>query len=62
MTARGLFISEAIVGNIYVAERSCKGRGELLWSMIPAALNLADVRIEASMFPQRVRRQAYRYS
>jgi hypothetical protein len=32
MTARGLFISKAIAGYRYVAERSHKGRRELLWS------------------------------
>jgi hypothetical protein len=48
-------------GNIYVAERPRKGRRELLWSVIPKALNLPDVRIDPSVVPERIRRAAYRH-
>jgi hypothetical protein len=36
------------------------GRRELLWSIISETLNQADARIDASVVPYRIRRQAYR--
>jgi hypothetical protein len=61
LTARGLFISKAIAGMRYIAERFYKGRDNLLWSVITAALNQPDAPIDAQMVPERIRRQAYRY-
>ena len=57
---KGIFISAPCDGQIYVAERSRKGKRLLLWSVMPHAPTAPDRRIEARYVPLPVKRQAWR--
>jgi hypothetical protein len=54
-----MFISEPHAGQIYIAERSRRGR-KLKWSVMPVAPVAPDVRIEPVDVPFQVKRRAYK--
>jgi hypothetical protein len=57
---RGIFISKAYSGQVYVASRSHKSRTKLIWWTCPYEPTLPEVRIEENTVPEPIRRQAYR--
>jgi hypothetical protein len=61
MNRHGIFISAPLGGMIFVAERSRRGSGRFLWSMLPAEPIAGDSRINARQVPRAVRRAAYRH-
>jgi hypothetical protein len=56
---KGMFISEPYQGFYYIAEPSRKGVPRYLWSIMPVEPTAADSRIDASLVPYRIRKQAY---
>jgi hypothetical protein len=57
----GIFISAAVDGRIFIAERSAKGHLTLLWSVVSATLLGCEQRIDAHRVPIMIRRQAYQH-
>jgi hypothetical protein len=58
---RDIFISKPQLGCVYVAERSRKGYRKFRWSIGRAEIPSGpDIRIEVSIVPYKIRRQAYR--
>jgi hypothetical protein len=56
----GIFISKLYRARFYIAERPHKGGTKLLWSTMPEALDIDNMRIDANCVPRFIRRQAYR--